>query len=87
MARFGGDEFVVLALDCGDMWERLLERVEAAVATQNNAAARPYTLSLSRGTARLDPFAPVSLDELMAEADSDLYEAKRRRATAREMMA
>ena len=80
IARFGGDEFVVLALDCGEMREQLLGRVEAAVDAHNEAAARRYALSLSLGTARLDPFAPVTLDELMAEADANLYEAKRRRA-------
>jgi diguanylate cyclase (GGDEF)-like protein/PAS domain S-box-containing protein len=86
IARFGGDEFVVLALDCGEMRERLLGRVDAAVDAHNEAAARPYSLSLSLGTAQLDPFAPISLDALMAEADTNLYEAKRRRM-AREMMA
>jgi diguanylate cyclase (GGDEF)-like protein/PAS domain S-box-containing protein len=86
IARFGGDEFVVLALDCGEFCEQLLGRVEAAVDAHNEAAARPYSLSLSSGTAHLDPFAPVSLDALMAEADASLYEAKRRRLTG-ELMA
>jgi diguanylate cyclase (GGDEF)-like protein/PAS domain S-box-containing protein len=87
IARVGGDEFVVLALDCGEMLQQLLGRVEAAIDAHNDPAARPYAVSLSLGTARLDPFAPVTLDELMAEADTHLYEAKRRRALAREMMA
>jgi diguanylate cyclase (GGDEF)-like protein/PAS domain S-box-containing protein len=79
MGRFGGDEFVVLALDCGDLEDLLLGRVNAAVDAHNAAARKPYTLSLSMGTARLDPFALVGLDMLMAEADASLYEAKRRR--------
>jgi diguanylate cyclase (GGDEF)-like protein/PAS domain S-box-containing protein len=87
IARFGGDEFVVLALDCGDMLQQLIGRVEAAIDAHNDAAARPYSVSMSLGSARLDPFAPVTLDVLMAEADTNLYEAKRRRALAREMMA
>jgi diguanylate cyclase (GGDEF)-like protein/PAS domain S-box-containing protein len=87
IARVGGDEFIVLALDCGEMLELLLCRVEMAIDSHNDAAARPYTVSLSLGTARLDPFAPRTLDELIAEADTKLYEAKRRRVLAREMMA
>jgi diguanylate cyclase (GGDEF)-like protein/PAS domain S-box-containing protein len=90
LARFGGDEFVVLALDCGDMREQLIARVQSALNANNDAAARPYSLSLSIGTARLDPFEPVSLDELMAQADAALYAAKRNRAlqdTMHEMMA
>jgi hypothetical protein len=35
------------------------------------------------GHARFDPFAPVTLDALMAESDTHLYEAKRRRVAAR----
>jgi diguanylate cyclase (GGDEF)-like protein/PAS domain S-box-containing protein len=79
MGRFGGDEFVVLALDCGDLEDLLLGRVKAAVDAHNAAARKPYTLSLSMGTARLDPFALVGLDALMVEADANLYEAKRQR--------
>ena len=42
---------------------------------------------MSLGIAQFDPFAPITLDAMMAESDTNLYEAKRRRATAREMMA
>ena len=86
MARFGGDEFVVLALDCGEIREHLIARVQSALRAKNTDGARPYRISLSLGTAWLDPLAPVSLDQLMAEADANLYETKRRRAP-REMMA
>ena len=82
MARMGGDEFVVLALDCGDIREHLLARVRNAAAASNLAAGRAYALSLSVGTAWLDPLSPMSLDALMAEADANLYEAKRRRVAA-----
>jgi two-component system cell cycle response regulator len=87
IARFGGDEFVVLALDCGDMRTALIDRIEAAIDAHNVASARPYSISMSLGIAQLDPFAPITLDALMAESDTSLYEAKRRRAAAREMMA
>ena len=83
IARFGGDEFVVLALDCGDMRDTLIERVMSALAADNARAARPYSLSLSMGTARFDPFARVPIDQLMAEADVKLYEEKRRRSAPR----
>jgi diguanylate cyclase (GGDEF)-like protein/PAS domain S-box-containing protein len=83
IARFGGDEFVVLALDCGEMRDTLIERVMTALEADNVRAARPYSLSLSIGTARFDPFARVPIDQLMAEADVKLYEEKRRRTAAR----
>jgi diguanylate cyclase (GGDEF)-like protein/PAS domain S-box-containing protein len=87
LARFGGDEFVVLALDCGEMRDTLVERVVTALEADNVRAARPYSLSLSIGTARFDPFARVPIDQLMAEADVKLYEAKRRRTVARQLSA
>jgi diguanylate cyclase (GGDEF)-like protein len=87
IARLGGDEFVVLALDCGEMRAEIVRRIEAAIDAHNASAARPYSLSMSLGIAQFDPFAPIALDALMAESDTNLYEAKRRRATAREMMA
>jgi diguanylate cyclase (GGDEF)-like protein len=87
IARFGGDEFVVLALDCGDMRAELVHRIEAATDAHNASAAQPYSLSMSLGIAQFDPFAPITLDALMAESDMSLYEAKRRRAAARELMA
>ena len=81
MARLGGDEFAVFALDCGEIEEHLLARYRNALDANNKATARPYTISISLGTARFDPLAPVSLDDLMAEADANLYEAKRLRAS------
>jgi diguanylate cyclase (GGDEF)-like protein/PAS domain S-box-containing protein len=87
IARFGGDEFVVLALDCGEMRDALIERVMTALEADNIRAARPYSLSLSIGTARFDPFARVPIDQLMAEADVKLYEEKRRRTVPRQLSA
>jgi diguanylate cyclase (GGDEF)-like protein/PAS domain S-box-containing protein len=83
IARLGGDEFAVFALDCGEICDHLLARYRNALDANNTAAARPYTISISVGAARFDPLAPVSLDDLMAEADADLYEAKRVRAAPR----
>jgi diguanylate cyclase (GGDEF)-like protein/PAS domain S-box-containing protein len=77
MARLGGDEFAVFALDCGEIREHLLARYRNTLDANNKAAARPYSISISLGTARFDPLAPVSLDALMAEADANLYESKR----------
>ena len=87
VARFGGDEFVVLALDCGEFLGTLIERIHTGLAAANAAAARPYDIALSLGTARFDPFARVSLDELLAEADAALYEVKRLRSEPARRMA
>ena len=80
IARFGGDEFVVWALDCGEIRPELIDRIHTALAASNKVAGRPYDTALSIGTARFDPFARISLDELLVEADARLYEVKRSRS-------
>jgi two-component system cell cycle response regulator len=78
VARWAGDEFVVLlddVSDGGDAGPAVAERVRAAVAGHDwspvLSGARPPTVSIgvSRG--------PAGFDQLFAAADSALYEAKR----------
>jgi diguanylate cyclase (GGDEF)-like protein len=77
LARFGGDEFCVLAFEASvrneaPILERLKENLRRAGAGESR-----YSLSLSVGLARFDPRTPVSLQDLMAEADSAMYEQKK----------
>ncbi|MFH1437735.1 MAG: diguanylate cyclase, partial [Pseudomonadota bacterium] len=80
IARVGGDEFVVLAVearrDCGEL---LQGRLQQAVDAFNDRAGRPYGLSLSVGVAKYDPAAPGDIDELMAQAGKAMYQDKRAR--------
>jgi hypothetical protein len=59
----------------------------AAIDAHNASAARRIHSRCrwaSRSSIRSHP---ITLDAVMAESDTDLYEAKRRRAAARELMA
>jgi diguanylate cyclase (GGDEF)-like protein len=76
LARYGGDEFVVLASEIGQNQELVLSRLEENLQKPNEAHPE---LSLSVGVARFDPKYPVSLRELMARADQAMYEYKVRR--------
>lgn len=79
LARIGGDEFVVLALEVSsESQEVILRRLEKRLKESNVKEPR-YQLSLSIGVARFDPKRPVSLGELMALADKAMYEQKRSR--------
>jgi diguanylate cyclase (GGDEF)-like protein len=79
LARIGGDEFVVLALEVSsESQEVILRRLEKGL-KESNAKESRYQLSLSIGVARFDPKRPVSLGELMALADKAMYEQKRSR--------
>lgn len=81
LARVGGDEFVILAVEASDaeidlLMARLHERVGAI---RGPGLHRP---SLSVGAVCYDPMRPRPLDELMTDADAAMYEAKRRRYAA-----
>jgi diguanylate cyclase (GGDEF)-like protein len=77
LARLGGDEFVVLATESSTAsHEILLRRLEKSLKKSRVSESR-YELSLSVGVARFDPKRAVSLGELMAQADTAMYEQKR----------
>jgi len=78
IARIGGDEFVVLAVETnGSPAEVLIHRLQENLETRNAREGRRYELSLSVGLARYDPESPCSIDELVAQADRAMYEKKR----------
>lgn len=77
LARLGGDEFVVLALEeSGQTQDILLQRLKRSLKKQSSGECR-YVLSMSVGVARFDPKRPVTLGELMVQADKAMYEQKR----------
>jgi diguanylate cyclase (GGDEF)-like protein/PAS domain S-box-containing protein len=77
LARIGGDEFVVLALETDSANpETLTARLQKNLEAHNASADRRYRLSLSVGVARYDPEHPCSIDELLARADRLMYAQK-----------
>lgn len=80
VARMGGDEFVALALNCGEVSNTVLMRLRTELAQQNARSALAgigYELSTGVGIARFSPDAPRSLEALLAIADRELYLDKR----------
>jgi len=85
IARMGGDEFVVLAIDVAEgrvatLSRRLREKIQARNAPPNAV----YPVSLSLGIARYDPDKPCTLQELLTVADGKMYQEKasKKRAAA-----
>lgn len=79
VARIGGDEFVVLALEAsGESQDAILRRLKTALQASNARESR-YEVSLSVGVAKFDPKHPVSLGDLVGVADRMMYAEKRDR--------
>ncbi len=79
IARFGGDEFAVLALEAsGQTGEAVLNRMADNLAAVN-ASEPGYEISLSVGSAHFDPQQAVPLEDLIAQADEAMYVQKRAR--------
>lgn len=80
IARWGGDEFVVLALDVPEgCIDRLLDRFSDNVALYNSKEGIMFALSISVGLSYFDPRTPLDFDELVRRADAKMYSAKRRK--------
>jgi diguanylate cyclase (GGDEF)-like protein/PAS domain S-box-containing protein len=80
IARMGGDEFVALALNCGEVTNAVLTRLRTELSQQNarnSLAGLDYELSTGVGIARFTPDSPRSLEALLAIADRELYLDKR----------
>jgi diguanylate cyclase (GGDEF)-like protein/PAS domain S-box-containing protein len=79
IARLGGDEFVALmSVDSDQTAEIVCQRIKSRVTTHNQEVSRGYELSLSVGATRSRPEG-TTLADLLAQADTALYEQKRGR--------
>ena len=78
IARMGGDEFAVLAIDTTkNNVELHLNRLLDGIQAHNTRAHPEFELSLSVGYSFYDPEEPCSIDDLLARADQRMYEQKR----------
>jgi diguanylate cyclase (GGDEF)-like protein/PAS domain S-box-containing protein len=77
IARIGGDEFVVLTVDVGDVKpDSLIWRVQEKFDARNAAGHGKFILSVSQGIACYDPEEPCSARELVNLADQRMYDKK-----------
>jgi len=80
IARLGGDEFAVLHIcNSENCCNILQERLEKNLQEYNSLPEHPFTLSLSIGFAYFNPEQPKDLEELLAQADAQMYEHKKAR--------
>lgn len=77
IARFGGDEFVLL-MSNADRQQAIdaTARLQQAIADFNQHSSFPFSLTYSAGWAALDPDSPQDLQALLTEADTNMYSNK-----------
>ena len=76
--RFGGDEFLIIAPNCGEkdavkIRQNILDELEK----KNNDGKSPFQISASCGYVITDPESGFPLQEYIREADNLMYEIKR----------
>lgn len=77
VARFGGDEFIIILPNCTEaMAEFLLERVLSEVEDVNDALSRAYPMSFSYGIAKYEP--DMDVLAFLELADQRMYRQKRK---------
>jgi len=77
VARVGGDEFVVLAVDSSkERVNVLTNRIQSILEKRKQQGDRPYQMTISLGIAHYDPKATCTISELIAQADSRMYQQK-----------
>jgi diguanylate cyclase (GGDEF)-like protein len=80
IARVGGDEFAVLAIESHKgSGEILATRLQENLKTHNEQNKHCYKLSISVGLDYYDPTCPRSIDELLDRADRSMYEQKQKK--------
>jgi diguanylate cyclase (GGDEF)-like protein len=78
VVRYGGDEFLIILLETDGESEDVKRRIAKKMALQNNKDARfDFPVTLSIGSAYWDPQGTQSVDEILNEADRQMYEEKK----------
>ena len=82
IARVGGDEFIVVAMEAENPdGNALISRLTKMLNALAKQRTRRYPLTLSFGMIRYDPEHPKSLAELLARADKVMYSQKKKKRT------
>lgn len=85
IARMGGDEFAVILGNAPDSGiEAVRNRLEKRLVEYNvRQVDGSFRLAVSVGLTIFDPAKPVTVDELVRQADERMYEQKRQKKAAR----
>jgi two-component system cell cycle response regulator len=79
IARMGGDEFAILAIEAETNGEKMISRLNEKLDELSESEDFHLPLSLSSGYAHYDPEHPRSIEDILGEADSQMYDQKEQR--------
>lgn len=80
ISRIGGDEFVVLMTNADEQsTEIVINRLQSKIESYNAQKIHPFQLALSVGITAIKPDETKALEEILAEADKQMYEQKKLR--------
>jgi diguanylate cyclase (GGDEF)-like protein len=80
IARLGGDEFVILTIDADERdLLNIKTRLQDNVTSYNLRSTNGHTLSFSLGDIQVDMSKPVTMEELLSQADAAMYKHKQTR--------
>lgn len=83
IARLGGDEFAVLMVDEHVTPDVIQQRLQKKIIEYNKNTKEPFKLSISIGYKEFNPENPMSIEEMLHEADKRMYKQKQERKKAR----
>ncbi len=88
VARWGGDEFVILTVGAvGENVHLMSERIEAYLEEYNSKSDKPYKIECSIGVTSVVLEGDRTFEDIIAEADEAMYEEKKKRKAGREIVA
>jgi two-component system cell cycle response regulator len=79
IARMGGDEFAILAIEAETNGERMISRLKEKLTETIMSQDIHLPLSISSGYAHYDPEHSKSIEDVLGEADAQMYEQKESR--------
>jgi diguanylate cyclase (GGDEF)-like protein len=79
VVRYGGDEFLIILLETNGEADTVKHRIATTVTPYNKKKRWvDFPVTLSVGSAHWDPQSSQSVDEILNEADRQMYEEKKR---------
>ncbi|MGC9367140.1 MAG: sensor domain-containing diguanylate cyclase [bacterium] len=77
ICRMGGDEFLIIFPDCQiEQAVKIWERVEIQIKQYNKHTESKYPISFSHGFAEYNPDKNISVQDLIANSDKEMYKMK-----------